>query len=120
MDELAVIEFCCTAGIPRSVFLGRVVTDGEPLWLPEDRQAALEYQAYKKSLCPGCNRPRTECFDKAMDDAYSVVALQCHACAARDRRAFNRQAAQEGRPMFGQYYLVRPDAEVESDEPRTA
>lgn len=110
MDEEAVLEFCCTAGIPRSVFLGRVVGPGEPLWTEEDRAAALEWQAYQKSLCPGCKRPRTESFDVAMDDHYDVHAFQCHACYARDRRAYNRQREQEGRPMFGQYYAVVPEA----------
>lgn len=101
------LEFCCTVGIPRSIFLGRVVGVGEPLWLSEDRQAALEWQAYQKALCPGCKRPRTESFDVAHDDAYDVVALQCHACAARDRRAYNRSRQREdGTPLFGQYYAV--------------
>jgi hypothetical protein len=109
VDELAVLEFCCTAGIPRSVFLGRVVGAGEPLWLAEDRQAALEWQSYQKSLCPGCRRPRTESFAIEMDDHYDVTSLQCHACAARDRRAYNRSAEAEGKPLFGQYYVVVPE-----------
>jgi len=109
VEEEAILEFCSTAGIPRSVFLGRVVGVGEPLWLPEDRQAALEWQAYQKSLCPGCKRPRVECFDITMDDRYDVTALQCHACAARDRRAWNRSRENNGRPMFGQYYAVTPE-----------
>lgn len=113
MDEAAILEFCCTAGIPRSVFLGRVVEAGEPLWLPEDRQAVLEWQAYQKSLCVGCKRPRAESFDVAMDDRYDVHALQCHACAARDRRAWNRSREREdGTPLFGLYYAVTPETVV--------
>jgi hypothetical protein len=104
-----IMEFCCTAGIPASVFCGRVVGPGEPLWLADDRRAALEYQAYKKSLCPGCQRPRSESFDVGMDDAYSVVALQCHACAARDRRAYNTSRDAGTSPLFGRYYLVTPE-----------
>lgn len=111
MDEAAVLEFCCTAGIPRSVFLGRVVAEGEPLWLPADREAVLEWQAYQKSLCSGCKRPRSESFDIAMDDHYDVHALQCHACAARDRRAYNRSRERDdGVPPFGLYYAVVPEA----------
>jgi len=110
VDEAAILRFCCTAGIPRSVFLGRVVGPGEPLWLPEDRQAALEWQAYQDALCPGCKRPRVESFDIAMDDHYDVTALQCHACAARDRRAYNRAREREdGAPPFGLYYAVSPE-----------
>jgi predicted Fe-S protein YdhL (DUF1289 family) len=110
VDELAVLEFCCAAGIPRSVFLGRVVAEGEPLWLPEDRQAALEYQAYQKSLCPGgCGRTRSESFDISMDDRYDVETWVCHACAARDRRGFNRNNERD-RPPFGVFYAVVPEA----------
>ena len=109
MDELAVLEFCCTAGIPRSVFLGRVVAPGEPLWLDDDRRAALEWQEYKKSLCPGCNRPRSESFAVEMDDRYDVTPLQCHACAARDRRAYNTAREAGKTPLFGRYYQVVPE-----------
>lgn len=114
--EQAVYEFCFGDGrsIPPSVFLGRVVARGMPEWLPEDREAALEWQAYQNSLCPGCRRPRHESFDIAMDDHYDVTALQCHACAARDRRAWNRSQGREpgAPPMFGQFYVVLPDEDA--------
>jgi hypothetical protein len=110
MDELAVLEFCCTAGIPRSVFLGRVVGVGEPLWSEDDRRAALEWQAYKKALCPGCNRPRSESFAVEMFDHYDVTPLVCHACAARDQRAHNEYRENNGRPLHGRFYAVVPES----------
>lgn len=111
--ELAVREFCFGGGraIPPSVFLGRVVGPGEPLWLPEDTAAALEWQAYQRSLCPGCNRPRDESFDIGMDDRYEVIELRCHACFARDLRAYNRAASRDRDqpPPLGEYYIVKPE-----------
>lgn len=108
--EQAIREFCYGAGraIPRSVFLGRVVEPGEALWLEADWVAALEWRTYEKSLC-SCGRPRTESFDKAMDDRYEVTPLVCNACAARDRKAWNRSRDNDGRPLFGEFYIVKPE-----------
>lgn len=118
-DELTVYDFCFGEGraVPPSVFLGRVVPKGAPDWLPEDRDAALEWSAYQRSLCQGCRRPRHESFDPAMDDQYTVTSLQCHACAARDLRAWNRAQERErdAAPLFGQFYVVTPDEEVAAD-----
>lgn len=112
-DELAVLEFCYGGGraVPRSVFLGRVVAPDEPLWLAEDAQAALDYHAYLKSLCPGCQGPREETFDISMDDRYDVVPLVCHKCRARDLKAWSRsrQVEQGSPPLLGEYYIVTPE-----------
>ena len=112
--ELAVRDFCFGDGraLPPSVFLGRVVAVGDPMWLPEDRVAALEWQAYHKTLCPGCGRPRTESFDIGMEDHYDVTELQCHACAARDSRAWNTRPDSDSPPTFGRFFVVRPDEDA--------
>lgn len=144
--ELAVAEFCYGGGraVPRSVFLGRAASVGgcnpcrwgwprsmcvcEPLWLPEDTKAALEYHAYLKSLCPGgCGRPRVESMDIAMDDHYDVFPIACNACRARDFKAWNRNAGREpgDPPLFGEFYAVTPEgpdthqAAVVDDGPRS-
>jgi hypothetical protein len=118
--EVAIREFCYGAGraVPRSVFLGRAVEPGGAEWLPEDTEAALEWQVHQKSLCTGCRRPRVESFDIAMDDRYDVTELQCHACAARERRAWNAAHAHEpgSPPAFGRFYVVTPEA---TDDART-
>lgn len=112
----AVYEFCFGDGraVPPSIFLGRVVPKGAPEWLPEDREAALEWQAYQRSLCPGCKRPRHESFDIAMDDHYDVTPLRCNACYARDSKAWNRNAgrAPDEPPQFGEFYIVQPDGDA--------
>jgi len=77
--------------IPRSVFLGRVVAEGEPLWLDDDRESALAYIEYLDSLCGGCGNPAAESMDEANDGKYEAVPVHCFACAARD--AENRAAS---------------------------
>jgi hypothetical protein len=108
--EVAVREFCYGSGraVPRSVFLGRVVAPGDPLWLQEDVTAALEWQAYQRMLCSGCSLPRSETFDIAMDDGYDADVWVCHACAARERKQWNRNSERNPGvpPGFGEFYSV--------------
>lgn len=80
----------------------------EPEWLPEDTDAALEWQAYDRELCPGCKRLRSESCDPKNDDKYDVEPVTCHACARRDR--YGRMSAEtrgEGAPPpAGEYYVI--------------
>jgi hypothetical protein len=69
-------------GIPRSVFLGRVVEPGEPLWLAEDTEWVLAWQAYRDGLCSGCGHPMEESFDPDNAERYATHRLRCYACAA--------------------------------------
>lgn len=73
--------------MPRSILLGRVMAEGEPLWLREDTQAVLEYLREKSLLCPGCGLPRDETMDPEAEGHFASKALRCHACAARERAA---------------------------------
>lgn len=58
---------------------------GEPLWLPEDTEAALAWAEAQADLCPGCGRPRDECFDPDGPD-YQATLLRCRACEERDKK----------------------------------
>lgn len=77
-------------------------------WSDEDQQAALEWQAYKDSLCSGCGLPRVESFDPANQERYDVEVLRCFACRERERTAFNRNAARDNGspPLMGEYYAI--------------
>ena len=87
-----------------------MIEPGEPYWLPEDTEAAMEWMDYKASLCDGCGHPREESFDKANFEKYVATAMQCHACAARDRHS-SAMSSGEG-DSSGMYYAVeRPGAE---------
>lgn len=71
--------------MPVSVVLGRVVRDGEPLWLDDDRDAAIALLEEESDECSGCGQPRSESMSPKADGAYDVEMLRCHACAARAR-----------------------------------
>jgi hypothetical protein len=119
--EFAVREFCFAPGraLPPSIFLGRIVQPGEPEWLDTDTAAALEWQAYQKSLClGGCGRPREESFDIAMDDHYDVTPIACNACRARDLKAWNRNSTREpgDPPLVGEFYIVQPETAVPAED----
>ena len=53
------------------------------MWLPEDTEAALEWQAWQQRLCSGCGTPRDESMDEH-GPAYEAEPLRCRACEARD------------------------------------
>src|SRR5690606_23630562 len=68
-------------GIPRSVFLGRPVKDGEALWSDQDRIDALVWQAEEDEKLP-CGHDRATALDPDNEDAFEVRRIQCHACKA--------------------------------------
>lgn len=69
-------------GVTPSVFAGRPVAEGEPLWLETDRALALALAAIEADACPGCGQPRTESMQPHAAYAYKAAALRCHGCAA--------------------------------------
>lgn len=73
-------------GVPRSVFLGRVVGPGEPLWLPEDRWWALALAEDEANRCRDCGHDLTETMAPDAEDAYDATLTRCHGCAAAARR----------------------------------
>jgi hypothetical protein len=78
------------------------------LWLDEDFTAAVEWQEYHDSLCSGCSQPRDESFARENSEAYDVEVLRCHACAARERKAYARNGSRESGspPLFGEFFAV--------------
>ncbi|WP_263165394.1 hypothetical protein [Streptomyces sp. SCSIO ZS0520] len=67
--------------MPRSVFLGRVVAAGEPLWLDEDRAWAFALAEVEADACPECGQPWGEATDPASEEAYRAELIRCHACS---------------------------------------
>ncbi|WP_375847165.1 MULTISPECIES: hypothetical protein [Bacillus] len=81
------------------MFMGRVVADGEPLWLPEDRAWALALLQVEADACPDCGQPWGEATDKANEFAYRAELIRCHACttSASAVRAYqDKGGASEG------------------------
>lgn len=54
------LDYCVPNAIPHSVFLGRVVGPGDPMWLEDDQDKALEWLRREKQKCPGCRTTREE------------------------------------------------------------
>ncbi|MER6435420.1 hypothetical protein ABT275_03525 [Streptomyces sp. NPDC001185] len=67
--------------MPRSVFLGRVVGEGEPLWLPEDRYWAFALAEVDADRCPDCGQPWGEATSPKNEESYRADLVKCHACA---------------------------------------
>lgn len=75
------------------MFGGRVVGEGEPLWLPEDRDAAIAVWQ-EKQLTHSCGQPLDVSADPSSDGKYVAEPVVCHACAARDHAS--RAHAKDG------------------------
>jgi hypothetical protein len=73
--------------VPRSVFLGRVIAEGEPLWLPDDRGWAIALARVEADVHHECGRPWSEAMDPANAERYTVdelgVCAACYALAAK-------------------------------------
>ncbi|MYX88487.1 hypothetical protein GT036_33050 [Streptomyces sp. SID4915] len=73
----AELELCDRWGIPHSQFLGAA---GK--WTPRDRQKALAYQAYARSVCTQCGTRHDDWDHGGPDeeDAYVAVGQRCVGC----------------------------------------
>jgi hypothetical protein len=61
--------------------MGRVVAEGEPLWLDEDRAWALALLDVEADACPDCGQRWSEATALDGEDAYKADLVKCHACA---------------------------------------
>lgn len=62
-----------------SVFLGRAVADGEPVWLPEDRDVVAVWQQLQRSKHDACGRWAWE-YDETFEDLFEVDFEVCPFC----------------------------------------
>lgn len=65
--------------------MGRIVREGEPLWLPEDRAWAFALLHVEADACPECHQPWGEATDRENEFGYTAELIRCHACAASAR-----------------------------------
>lgn len=104
--EQMAIEYCAPRGIPLSVFCGRVVYPGDPMWTEDDQQAAIDWQIHDRLKCPECGFPRDECMaDEDDAPAYTVELRRCHACKAAGIE--QREMAKNGDPGPGLKTFIR-------------
>jgi hypothetical protein len=76
------------------VFLGRVVGEGEPQWLDEDRYWAEALAEVEADSCPDCGQPWGEATAKENEEAYKAHLVKCHACSisAKTVRAYQSKS----------------------------
>lgn len=72
------MEYAAPRGIPHSVFLGRVVAPGEPVWLDADRDKAVWWLIHQRQACPECGTRAEEWSDDP--DAYVPEPHHCRGC----------------------------------------
>jgi hypothetical protein len=72
------LELCDRWGIPHSLFLGA----GDGRWTPRDRDKALAYRAYQRTVCPQCGTRHDDWDHGGPDeeDAYVAVGQRCVGC----------------------------------------
>ncbi|MEU7384010.1 hypothetical protein AB0A91_29295 [Streptomyces sp. NPDC042207] len=81
------------------MFLGRVVQEGEPLWLPEDRAWALALLQVEADVCPDCGQPWGEATARENEFEFKAELIRCHACttSAKAVKAYqDKGGASEG------------------------
>lgn len=61
------------------MFVGRVQMPGEPLFLPEDTDAAIALAEEERDTCPSCGMPKAWCRDPKNQFAFDVHEERCWA-----------------------------------------
>jgi hypothetical protein len=67
--------------VPLSILRGRVQQPGEPLFLPDDTEVALQARIEEEATCR-CGHPKDITMDPAVEGKFEVSELFCDACAA--------------------------------------
>jgi len=86
---------------------------GEPLWLPEDTELALEYMAEQRLRCSGCGHPRDESMDPERADQWNSSTAVCYACAEIDaeKRHWRDADNKSSDDLDGRLFYVTKESE---------
>jgi hypothetical protein len=102
----AELELCDRWGIPHSQFIGA----GDGRWTPRDREKALAYRAYLRTVCPQCGTRHDEWDHGGPDeeDRYVAVGQRCIGCQViADKQ---QQLEQQGVDLHGMKVGLMPVA----------
>jgi hypothetical protein len=84
--ERMALDYCAPHGVPLSVFLGRTVYPGEPLWLVRDAEAAMWWQAEQSWRCTECGLDTRQTVGPAHEDKWNAeLSGHCDGCRAAER-----------------------------------
>lgn len=93
---------CVPAGVPLSIFRGRIVRSGEPRWFEDDRRWALAWQYDKDVRLPcGCHPEEASGVENV--DTWSAIPRVCHRHAAIAEASERRQKSEQD-TMHGVYF----------------
>ncbi len=78
------------------------------MWLPEDRDWAIAWQAERHTKCSGCGQPTDETMAHGVPlDAYRVRSMVCQACAEMEHHLHELGEAKD--PPRGMKHWVEPN-----------
>jgi hypothetical protein len=86
-----------------------VAEPGEPRWLAEDMDLALEYIREQSLACEGCGQPSDESTDPKNARHYRAHERTCYGCAVLEWRR-NALQEQEGDLAGVRLYVTRGEA----------
>lgn len=100
------------------MFLGRVVGDGEPMWLDDDQSKALAFEAEISKVCVLCGTRREEWDPEDGGDEFAYVA-KAERCPGCETLADARENVPEDADTKGVHWRLVPfdpdDGEVDED-----
>lgn len=101
----AELELCDRWGIPHSLFRGA----GDGRWTARDREKALAYRDYLRTVCPQCGT-RYDDWDHGGDadaeDAYEVTVQRCVGCQVIGEK--QDELAKDGGDLHGKKIALVP------------
>ena len=109
----AELAICAGAGIPHSIFLGRLWPDPAhpraPQWRQDDRDKAVAYRLWAGQLCPGCGLHPLD-WERERDELYEAKLTTCHGCREQaDRLAQIPETVSQARRAAMHVHLEKRD-----------
>ncbi|MGS2592119.1 hypothetical protein [Streptomyces hebeiensis] len=99
----AELELCDRWGIPHSQFKGA----GTGRWTARDREKALAYRAYQRTVCPQCGTRESDWDPDLGGDPYAYVA-QVHKCWGCEELQARQKEIPEGAAGAGLKVVLLP------------
>ena len=109
-NEKAALTYCAPHGIPLSVFLGRIVYPGEPMWLPRDVQGVFWWL----QVCKTCGHHPEETFGPGEQDKWNAeMSGHCDGCRALERASLMAAGSDDPvSPAVGARYRMWRDKDT--------
>lgn len=109
---VAAVRFSCEHGIPISVFFGRVIEPGDPLWLTADTEVAIGFEQWLSAVCPACGLHRLD-WESERDETWKGRIETCFGCVelADTRKTIPEKVGADRRAAMRVYLVPRSEQE---------